>query len=218
MPRPPARRRRDIPADVLRAAGVEFAAHGLRGARVDRLARRARANKALIYYYFGSKLALYRRVVRDGFAALVGAAVAAVHETDAPASQLDRYVASLLATTTARPQLLPTLLHEIADGGRNLDPETLQQMFALFGVVHGILTRGRARGVFEDVDPLLTHFMIMGSTMLYVANEPIRTRVRRLGLPDSPRLVPIGAEPFLRHMSLVLRRTLHVRADEAVHV
>lgn len=44
---------------ILEAATAEFSAYGLAGARVDRLAERADANKQLIYAYFGSKEALF---------------------------------------------------------------------------------------------------------------------------------------------------------------
>ncbi|MDG4766528.1 TetR family transcriptional regulator [Solwaraspora sp. WMMD406] len=44
---------------ILDAATVEFAAYGLAGARVDRVAERAGANKQLIYAYFGSKERLF---------------------------------------------------------------------------------------------------------------------------------------------------------------
>lgn len=46
-------------ARILDAATAEFAAYGLAGARVDRVAERAGANKQLIYAYFGSKEALF---------------------------------------------------------------------------------------------------------------------------------------------------------------
>ena len=44
---------------ILAAARVEFADHGYMGARIDRIARTARANKRLLYYYIGNKEALY---------------------------------------------------------------------------------------------------------------------------------------------------------------
>src|ERR1700740_3014501 len=40
---------------LLDAAAEEFAARGIAGARVDRIAQAAAANKAQIYHYFGSK-------------------------------------------------------------------------------------------------------------------------------------------------------------------
>src|SRR4029450_5528947 len=44
---------------ILAAAQHEFAAKGLSGGRVDAIARRAHANKRMIYHYFGSKNGLY---------------------------------------------------------------------------------------------------------------------------------------------------------------
>jgi AcrR family transcriptional regulator len=46
-------------ARILAAATAEFAERGLAGARVDRLAASAGANKQLIYAYFGSKEGLF---------------------------------------------------------------------------------------------------------------------------------------------------------------
>jgi AcrR family transcriptional regulator len=47
---------------LLQAARAEFAAYGIAGARVDRIADVARSNKAQIYHYFGSKDALFEAV------------------------------------------------------------------------------------------------------------------------------------------------------------
>ncbi len=48
---------------ILEAATEEFAAHGIAGGRVDRIARAAGANKSLIYDYFGSKEQLFHAVL-----------------------------------------------------------------------------------------------------------------------------------------------------------
>jgi AcrR family transcriptional regulator len=50
-------------ARLLRAATGEFAAHGIAGARVDRIGAAAEVNKALIYAYFGSKDQLFDAVL-----------------------------------------------------------------------------------------------------------------------------------------------------------
>jgi AcrR family transcriptional regulator len=47
---------------LLDAAAQEFAARGIAGARVDRIALAARSNKAQIYHYFGSKDGLFDAV------------------------------------------------------------------------------------------------------------------------------------------------------------
>ena len=57
-------------ARLLEAATEEFAAHGIAGARVDRIAAAANANKQLIYAYFGSKDQLFDAVLTTRFRAL----------------------------------------------------------------------------------------------------------------------------------------------------
>jgi AcrR family transcriptional regulator len=44
---------------ILNAAINEFSAKGLAGARINTIARKAKVNKQLIYYYFDSKVGLY---------------------------------------------------------------------------------------------------------------------------------------------------------------
>ena len=61
--RDPERMRRRI----LEAATAEFAREGLAGARVDRIAARAGANKRMLYYYFGSKEDLFLAVLEASY-------------------------------------------------------------------------------------------------------------------------------------------------------
>lgn len=50
---------------ILAAATTEFARYGVAGARVDRIAADAKANKRAIYDYFGDKDALFGAVLED---------------------------------------------------------------------------------------------------------------------------------------------------------
>ncbi|GAB3155203.1 TetR/AcrR family transcriptional regulator [Microbispora hainanensis] len=54
----------DTKRRIFDAAIAEFAEHGLAGARVDRIATAAKANKQAIYLYYGSKEKLFAAVVR----------------------------------------------------------------------------------------------------------------------------------------------------------
>ena len=53
---------------ILAGARIEFADHGYMGARVDRIARTAQANKRLLYYYIGNKEALYLATLERAYA------------------------------------------------------------------------------------------------------------------------------------------------------
>lgn len=52
---------------ILSAALTEFSTFGFSGARMDRIAKEAKINKAMIFYYFSSKENLYEVVIRDVF-------------------------------------------------------------------------------------------------------------------------------------------------------
>jgi AcrR family transcriptional regulator len=76
MPRRPAART-DRPRDsqatkelLLAAATEEFSEYGFAGARIDRIAERARANKRLLYAYFGDKDRLFEVVMERQIDAL----------------------------------------------------------------------------------------------------------------------------------------------------
>jgi AcrR family transcriptional regulator len=73
---------------LLAAAKAEFAERGIAGARVDRIAANANANKAQIYHYFGSKDDLFDAV----FDQLV---TATTDEAPLDASDLPGYAAGL---------------------------------------------------------------------------------------------------------------------------
>jgi AcrR family transcriptional regulator len=84
---------------LLQAAGKEFTAHGIAGARVDRIASEASANKAQIYNYFGDKLGLFDAVLESVTAEAVGA-------VPIDADDLPGYAASLFDYHFDNPQLL----------------------------------------------------------------------------------------------------------------
>ena len=104
-----------IPVPTSSGGPPEFAARGFDGAGVDRIARRARVNKAMIYYHFGSKLSLYRAVLREGLGELIGNAHAATAGPAAPIDKFDAYVRALLHTVDDRAYLVP---HPAARDGR----------------------------------------------------------------------------------------------------
>lgn len=91
---------------LLAAAHDEFAQHGIAGARVDRIARRAGVNKERIYGYFGSKEKLFDAVVKralDDFAR-----VTAGPGDDGPVE----YVGRLFDYYREHPDLLRLLMWE----------------------------------------------------------------------------------------------------------
>ena len=92
-------------ARIFEAATEEFAAYGIAGARVDRIAQHAQANKQLIYAYFGDKRKLFYKVLDK---ALVQ--VAEMVSTDI--DDLDRWVDEHIDYHHKHPELLRLLMWE----------------------------------------------------------------------------------------------------------
>ena len=55
----------DSKQKILNAALNEFACEGFGGARMDKIAKQAGVNKAMIFYYFSSKELLYKSLLKD---------------------------------------------------------------------------------------------------------------------------------------------------------
>jgi AcrR family transcriptional regulator len=99
-------------ARIFEAATQEFAAYGIAGARVDRIARNAQANKQLIYAYFGDKEQLFHQVLEK---AMVHVAEAVGTDID----DLDKWVDQHLDYHRANPAFLRLLMWEALELGQD---------------------------------------------------------------------------------------------------
>ena len=79
-------------AAILQAAVGEFSREGVAGARTGAIARSARVNKALLYYYFKDKEALYGAVLDQVFVGLTKAIEYALSQNLPPREKLLAYV------------------------------------------------------------------------------------------------------------------------------
>lgn len=204
MARPRRRTTLDTRSRLLRAAEEEFAARGYDAVSVDRLARRAGVNKALIYYYFSSKHGLYRELIHTGLSRLVEPLRAVIDGAGTAEDKLDAYIATLVAQLEAHPHVPRIMLRELADGGQHLDEDALRGMLTLPPLLSRLVGQGRDEGVFREFDPLMLHLLLMGTSLLMASNVPIRRRIRQLGLAQPP-LDPAATTALLR---TVARRTL----------
>src|SRR6185503_6050688 len=144
-----ARPARVSPDRILAAAALEFAARGFAGARVDRIARRARVNKAMIYYHFKSKRALYCALLREMFT-LAGNRLEQIASSDLPSPEKIDEAIALFADMIQQHAAFPAvMLREVAEGGAHLDAETLTALTRVPRLVAAIVQEGISAGVFR---------------------------------------------------------------------
>jgi AcrR family transcriptional regulator len=174
---------RDTRNDIFLAAAELFSARGFDGVGVDDIAHVARLNKAMIYYHFEDKLALYREVVRDMLRS-VGTLVADIADQPLPpADRLTTFIASMVRLADDRPWFPPLMLREISEGAPRLDPETLALMKTVFLAFHRILADGQKAGVFRTINPILAYLSVIGPLLLNAARERAAARPGRIDLP-----------------------------------
>ncbi|MFF9059155.1 TetR family transcriptional regulator [Streptomyces sp. NPDC101213] len=132
-------------ARIFEAAVAEFARYGIAGARVDRIAAEAKANKQLIYAYFGNKAELFTQVLGRR---MVDLAAAVPVDPDDVEGWMDR----LMDYHAAHPELLRLLYWEgIEYGTAELPDEAERQEHYARKVA--ALRDGQDRGVVDDAIP-----------------------------------------------------------------
>ena len=195
---------RDSRAALFRAAAVEFSERGYDAAGTDRIAARARVNKAMLYYHFGSKRDLYLEVVRDMVRTVGGRARAIADGPGTAEHKLDAWVATIVEEAAARPWFAPIMLRELAAGAPHFDASTFQLMNDVYAAVRDIIAQGQRDGAFRQVDPLLTHLTIMPPILIFFARQRVIATARLTKDLAEPRDV----NEFTRHMQASVRGML----------
>jgi AcrR family transcriptional regulator len=180
---------------VFAAAAAEFAARGYAGANVDRIARAARLNKAMIYYHFTSKAALYREILRDMFTAVRARVAAVAAGSDPPDAKVRAFIEAIAAEAEARPHFPPIWLREIAEGGEHVDAVTLRAARDVVATLGRIIDEGCRAGRFAPAPLLLVHGGIIAPIMFFLATARVRRRLQRAGargVADIPRAAVVA--------------------------
>ena len=159
---------------ILRSAVDEFARFGLGGARVDRIAARAGANKRMLYYYFGSKEDMFLAALEASYASIRSAERELRLEHLAPRAALERLVAFTWQYYLEHPEFLALLNSENLHDGRHVRrSRRVRDMHSpLVGTLRHILRRGESEGVFRHgIDPVQLYISIAGEGYFYLSNR-----------------------------------------------
>ncbi|ASU81628.1 TetR/AcrR family transcriptional regulator [Nocardiopsis gilva YIM 90087] len=142
-------------ARILEAATAEFSEYGVAGARVDRIAQRANANKRAIYDYFGGKEKLFEVV-------LEAAQRRIADEVPMDPADPAAYVTRLFDYQSAHPELVRLLLWEgLSHGAEGAIPGAdwrSEHYAAKTGTVREAQLSGTVR---DDQPPELLVFLLM---------------------------------------------------------
>jgi TetR/AcrR family transcriptional regulator len=148
-------------AAILHAAAQEFAEHGIAGARTDAIAREAKVNKALLYYYFQDKETLYDAVLESAFSGLKTSVFRVLDGDLGPREKILAYVGAyfdFVAANQVYPKLMQREMMRAREGQTEHIDKLVKNYFQpIFSRVSELMRLGIAQGEFRAVDP--AHFI-----------------------------------------------------------
>jgi AcrR family transcriptional regulator len=167
-------------ANILAAATREFARYGLGGARVDRIAQRARANKRMLYYYYGDKDGLFLAALEDRYAHIRNAERSLKLEHLDPREAVRRLVEFTWRYFVEHPEFLTLLNSENLHQGRHVkSSRRVRELHSpLVETLGAVLRRGEKEGLFRGgVDPVQLYISIAGEGYFYLSNRYTLSRI-----------------------------------------
>ncbi|KUM86064.1 TetR family transcriptional regulator [Streptomyces pseudovenezuelae] len=169
-------------ARIFEAAVAEFARHGIAGARIDRIAAQAKANKQLIYAYFGNKAELFTKVLGK---AMLDLAVAVPVDPD----DIENWIDRLMDYHEAHPEVLRLLFWEGLEYGSGTELPDEAERQEHYRLKVETLRDGQARGVVTDAIPPRDLLFLLIAVANWAAVVPQMKRILVGGEPaDRERL------------------------------
>jgi AcrR family transcriptional regulator len=196
---------------ILAAATAEFARHGLSGARIDRIAKQAGANKRMIYYHVGNKEDLYLEVLEGAYAHIRAAERELNLEEQRPADAIATLIRFTWQYFLDHPEFLALLNTENLHNAQYLKRSGMvKEMHSPFVALIGhVLRRGEKSGDFRPgIDPVQLYISIASLAYFYISNHATLSVIFGRDLLDER-----AKAVRLAHMTDLVLTALHAGPD-----
>lgn len=172
---------------ILKAARREFCSHGYNGARIKKIAARARINIRMIYHYFESKENLYMSVLESSYLEVRRKEMELDLQHLEPVEAMTALVEFTFTHLLNHPDFISLLTNENLLGGEHvrkskLVPATTNPLMAN---VQDILVRGKKAQVFcREVDPIQLYITILSMCYVHLSNKHTLSSMFQMDLSD----------------------------------
>lgn len=179
-------------ATILKAAVAEFSEHGIAGARTDAIARAAHVNKALLYYYFQDKDALYEAVLDYVFSGLRERVVPVLESDLPPRAKMLEYIGAYfdyIAMNPGFPRVVQAeWMRSGAKGSLHMQRIAKRYFRPIFGKLAGVLREGVEAGEFRPVNPMDFLPSVAAIIVFYFGAAPVMKTLMKID-PLSPQRI-----------------------------
>jgi AcrR family transcriptional regulator len=183
---------------ILDAAEPLFAQQGFAATTIKQIGAAAGVNPALIYYYFGSKEELYRRLLVHLFTTIAARGSAQLAAAPSPEAAVRALMGVQNQVLSGHPSIVRLLAREMADHGAAHAQEGIAQLAATaFSQLLAFIQEGQRAGVFRD--DLDARFAAISTISLIPYFHLFKPAVGILLGNDSPEPTPEQMEAYARH-------------------
>lgn len=189
-------------AKILEAATAEFTKHGLGGARVDRIAKRAGTNERMLYYYFVSKDQLFLTVLENVYIKLAEAEKALELDHLDPVEAIKKLIEFIWSYYITHPEFISLINSENLHEAKYLKKsrKLAQLVSPVQDNIRTIVQRGQEAGVFRGgIDPAEVYITLVALNYYYLSNRHTLSTVLARDL-----MSPVAKESHLRHATEVV--------------
>jgi len=191
---------------ILQAAIREFAQQGIAGARTDAIARAARVNKALLYYYFKDKESLYGAALDHIFHQLREHMMEVLDRDLPPGEKMLAYVTAyfdFIASHNFNRNLVQMEMMRAGHGSPHLRRIAREYFQPLFKRLGEVIRQGIELGEFRPVSPAQFIPSMVALIVFYFVNAPIMKSVMGFD-PLSPQRIAERRAAVLDFVSAAL--------------
>jgi TetR/AcrR family transcriptional regulator len=181
--------------EIVEAAIAEFAEKGFYSAHMEAIAGRAGVNKAMVYYYFGSKEKLLSEVLAVIFQRISEDMrkrfVPSQRRSPNPVDRIRLFVESHFDVFTLHQNYARILVNILA-----IYPDKIKSLFAshpavndIFTGVYQTLEEGRRQGLLRDIDYRQLLISILGMNLVYFVTKPVAQVFLQVEIADEAKFI-----------------------------
>jgi TetR/AcrR family transcriptional regulator len=164
-------------ARILEAAVQEFSSNGLAGARTEQIAEAAGVNKALLYYYFSNKQALYDAALETVAQRVVSSSLASMGTECSAGEQLVQFALNhfdRIHTQRTFQSLMQQEMIRLHRGEENAVAPLVDKVFRpMMSRLREVCQEGKKSGELVQVDEMQIMYAALGANVFYFLSAPI---------------------------------------------
>ena len=185
----------DSRTDIKNAALEEFTLKGKHGAHMEEIARRAKINKAMVYYYYSSKEKLFWEIVENSFSLIFTNAERAIRKVITTVADekeaLRGIIVAYFEAVVAHSRYIKIIHYALAH-----EPDKMQDMvrnirrknpFDTPVVLMRFLENGMKKGLFKKSNPHQLVLSLISVCLFYFLGKPISMVMLDLDIEDEEK-------------------------------